>query len=437
MLFFCRHPLEGVVDQACDGFGFNVVQVYTQQAFDLEQRRVAAYQQLARLIREDAALGLAVFVLDITHQHFEHVFHRQVTHDLAVSLFNQGKVRAALAELLQQLAQRHVPRHALQRPGQFFKVEGFGQVIEVGQLQQQVLDMQQTDKGVGVSIVDRVAAELVATEQREDFLERCLGVQGHQVFAGVGPVDHFQLAHFHGRRQHAHALVARVLATAGVQDQLEFFTAVGVIMMGTWLALAGNTQDRVGAGVEQVNRRVHGPVEQVQRHGGPQRQGLGLADGPRLGCQLTDHDVQVGNDKEGSKERYALDHFRRRYANSAQQRLQDVRKRRFADPAQAQRGQGNTQLAGRQVGVELIVYGAQDLPAPAVVFGNCLNPGGAQFDHGEFSRNEKTVEQYQDQSKKNHAEVGEECREGQARGRVHDGVLRVPSLQIGRYGQTM
>ena len=203
-------------------------------------------------------------------------------------------------------------------------------------------------------------------------------------------------------------LVTRVLATAGVQDQLEFFAAVSMIMMGTGFTLAGNTQNRVGAGVEQVNRRVHGPVEQVQRHGGPQRQGLGLADGPRLGCQFTDHDMQVGNDKEGGKERYALDHFRRRHADGAQQRLQDVRKRRLADPAKAQRGQGNTQLAGRQVGVELTVYGAQDLPAPAVVFGNCLNPGGTQFDHGKFRRNEKTVEQYQDQSKKNHAEVGEE-----------------------------
>ena len=29
LFFFCRHPLEGVVDQACDGFSFNVVQVHT------------------------------------------------------------------------------------------------------------------------------------------------------------------------------------------------------------------------------------------------------------------------------------------------------------------------------------------------------------------------------------------------------------------------
>jgi hypothetical protein len=39
-----------------------------------------------------------------------------------------------------------------------------------------------------------------------------------------------------------------------------------------------------------------------------------------------------------------------------------VRERRFADPAQAQGGEGDTQLAGRQVGIELAVHGAQDVP---------------------------------------------------------------------------
>jgi hypothetical protein len=106
-----------------------------------------------------------------------------------------------------------------------------------------------------------------------------------------------------------------------------------------------------------------------------------------------------------------------------------MRERRLTDPAQAQGSQGDTQLAGRQVGVELIVHGAQDLSAPAVGVGDGLDPGRAQFDHGKFRRNEKTVEQYQDQSKKNHAEIGEECGEGDTRGRVHDWVLQVPCVQ--------
>ena len=52
-----------------------MVQVDTEQAFELEQRGVAAHQQFARLISEDAALGLAVLVLNVTHQDFQHVLH--------------------------------------------------------------------------------------------------------------------------------------------------------------------------------------------------------------------------------------------------------------------------------------------------------------------------------------------------------------------------
>ena len=144
--------------------------------------------------------------------------------------------------------------------------------------------------------------------------------------------------------------------------------------------------------------------------------------------------MQVGNHKERGKERHTLDHFRRFDAHGAQQRFEDMRKGWLTDPAQAQGGEGDTQLAGRQVGVELAVHGAQDLSAPAVGMGDGLDPGGAQFDHGELRCNEKSVEQYQDQCKKNHAEVGEECGEGDTRGRVHDGVLRVPCVQLGVTG---
>uniref|UniRef100_A0A494G9H5 Uncharacterized protein n=1 Tax=Solanum lycopersicum TaxID=4081 RepID=A0A494G9H5_SOLLC len=103
-----------------------------------------------------------------------------------------------------------------------------------------------------------------------------------------------------------------------------------------------------------------------------------------------------------------------------------MRERRLADPAQAQGGEGDTELARREVRIELTVYRAQDVPAPAVLLSDGFDPGRAQFDHGEFRRNEEAVEQNQDQSEKNHAEIGEYCCEGQARGRVHDGVLRVP-----------
>ncbi len=218
-------------------------------------------------------------------------------------------------------------------------------MVQSRQFQQQILDVQQADELLAIAVVHRIAAELVATEHRQDFLERRVELERHQVFTGVGPVDHLQLAHFHGGSQHTHALVARVLATAGVQDQFQFFTAVMVFVMRAGFTLAGDPQDGVGAGVEQVDRRVHGPVEQVQRHCGPERQQLGFANGPGFRGQLTDHNVQVRDDEERSEERYAFDHFGRLHADGFKQRLQNVCERRFTDPAQAQGGEGDTQLA--------------------------------------------------------------------------------------------
>ncbi len=118
--------------------------------------------------------------------------------------------------------------------------------------------------------------------------------------------------------------------------------------------------------------------------------------------------MQIGNYEEGGKERHALDQFRSVHAHRCEQWLQQVREGRFTDPAQAQRGEGDTQLTGRKVGVQLAMDLAQNVPAPAVLVGNGFNLGRAQFDHGELCRNEKAVEQDQEQSKKNHAEIGEE-----------------------------
>ncbi|MNE13964.1 hypothetical protein D3C80_1068200 [compost metagenome] len=166
-------------------------------------------------------------------------------------------------------------------------------------------------------------------------------------------------------------------------------------MVRARLALAGNAQDGVGAGIEQVDGRVHRPVEQVQRHGGPQRQQLGLADGPGLGRQLADHDVQVRDDEEGDEERDRLDQLGAVHAEIGQQWFQQVGEGGLTHPAQAQRGEGDAQLAGRQVGVELVVNLAQDVATPAVLFGDGLYACSAQLDHGELCSNEEAVEQHQ------------------------------------------
>lgn len=101
-------------------------------------------------------------------------------------------------------------------------------------------------------------------------------------------------------------------------------------------------------------------------------------------------------------------HQRLRFdADARQQWFEQVGEGRLTDPAQAQRSQGDAQLAGRQVGVQLLVHGAQDVSAPAVTAGNGFHLGGAQLDHGELGGDEEAVEQHEEQGKENQTEIGE------------------------------
>ena len=399
-----------------------MIEVDAEQALELEQRCVAAHQQLARLVGEDAALGLAVFVLDVADQHFQHVLHGQEADHLVIGLFHHGEVRAALAELLQQARQRGVLGDDLQRAHQFVEVEGLRQAVQGGQRQQQVLDVQQADELALVAVPDRVAAVLMAADHREDVRQRRVVLEVDQVFAGVGPVDHLQFAQLHRRGQHAHALVAGVLGAAGVEDQLQFVAAVVMLVVRAGLALAGDLEDGVGAGVEQPDRRVHQPVEEVQRHRRPQRQQFRLADRPGLGRQLADHDVQVGNDEERGEEGDTADQFVGMHADHRQQRFQEFGEGRLADPAQAQGGQGYAQLAGGQVGVQLVVNLAQDGAAPAVLLGDGFHAGGAELDHGELGGDEEAIEQDEEKREEDQAGIGEIGGDAGTRRRVHGGV---------------
>src|SRR5690606_34123446 len=79
------------------------------------------------------------------------------------------------------------------------------------------------------------------------------------------------------------------------------------------------------------------------------------------------------------------------------------------------------QLAGGQVGVQLVMHGAQDLAAPAMLAGDGFDLGGAQFDDGKLGGHEEAIEQNEEEGEQNEAEIGEVGRDRQTRGRVHGG----------------
>lgn len=114
-----------------------------------------------------------------------------------------------------------------------------------------------------------------------------------------------------------------------------------------------------------------------------------------------------------------MEQLLRLHADGAEQRAEQVGEGWLADPAEAEGGQGDAQLAGGEVGVQLVVHGAQDAAAPAVLVGDGFHAGGAQLDHGELGGDEEAVEQHEEEGEQDEAEIGEIAGEGGACGRVH------------------
>lgn len=85
------------------------------------------------------------------------------------------------------------------------------------------------------------------------------------------------------------------------------------------------------------------------------------------------------------------------YAQHVEQRADELRERRFADPAEAERGERDAELAGGQIRIEAAVHDAEDAAAQAVLARERLDARRAQFDEAEFGRDEKAVEGYQEQ----------------------------------------
>ena len=96
-------------------------------------------------------------------------------------------------------------------------------------------------------------------------------------------------------------------------------------------------------------------VERVQQVRGPERRADRLLDGDRLRRQLAEDDVQDGDDHEGDRRgdrvRDRLGAARR---SASKQRLDEVRERRLADPAEGQGGQRDAELRRGEIGVEML-----------------------------------------------------------------------------------
>ncbi len=110
--------------------------------------------------------------------------------------------------------------------------------------------------------------------------------------------------------------------------------------------------------------------------------------------------MQDGDDGERDGQAHRVEHRRRRAEDADQQRLEEVRERRLADPAQRQARQRDAELGGRQVGVEVRDHVLRDLGA-AVALAPDLDLRRPHLDQRELGGDEEAVQEHEQERQRN------------------------------------
>ena len=152
-------------------------------------------------------------------------------------------------------------------------------------------------------------------------------------------------------------------------------------------------QHQPGRGLEHpVDREAH-QVEGAEREHRPHRDRLRALDGDGLGGELAEHRVQEGDEDEADGGAQRVQRGRRVDAGADEPGAEQSFDRRLAQPAQRQRREGDPQLAGRQVGGELLRDAEQDAgPVPSGAR-QLLEPRGPDLHERELRRDEEGVGQ--------------------------------------------
>ncbi len=150
-----------------------------------------------------------------------------------------------------------------------------------------------------------------------------------------------------------------------------------------------------------VRGAAHDPQERPRhRHkdehgaGHGQRDALTAVQRQRLGDQFAQYDQQVCDEEERNQHAEGVG-----VGGAVWQALEGVfengGQRRFADPAEAQAGQRNAKLDGRQEVVEMLMQPQHLAGAKAAGIDHLLDSRIADADQGEFGRHKESVRRHQ------------------------------------------
>ena len=254
-----RDAAQAAAHPAADAVVLVVGQLAAEHVVEVRDLGGRAHAPLVLALGEDGVfLGLVEFVLDVTDDLLQHVFHGDQAGDAAVLVDDDGLVVAADAEFAQQHVQALGFGNEDRRADQRAHLDaGFQHAA------QQVLGQQDADDVVAVAFVDG-KARVGGLDDRGDQVRDGLG-DVQQVHARARHHDVGHDAFGHGQRAPDHLVglgVQQGAFVGGFQDGLDAFAVLGLsahegkqaVHQGFGCGFCGASRRRVGSRIRVRHR---------------------------------------------------------------------------------------------------------------------------------------------------------------------------------------
>ena len=386
-----REVAEFLSDVAADGGDFLVLEFNGDEFFEFVEVEGASGGEFLAVFDEVELgfFGFIEFVFDIADDFFHDVVEGDDPDSAAVFVDGKSDVSAGFAEARKEFVDgEHFGDHE-EVPFDLAEI-GVGFIEE----REKIFDMDEAEGFVEVAFDEREAGVFGVDGDFEVGLEAVFDVEGNDEVAWRHDIADaavvegedveedvlFGGGHFGG------------FFTFG-DDVAKFLFGVGKFGLGDGFDFEAGFEQPVGGAVEDPDGGFEEGVEKVE--GGADGEGgaEGFANGEGLGHQFAEDDVEEGDDAVGEDVGEGGDDGFIGEADFEEDWLDEAVDEGFAKAAQGDTGEGDAELGGGEVAVEVLDLIAGADGAGFAFCDSGLELGTADFDDGEFSGDEEGVEE--------------------------------------------
>ena len=353
-------------DKSADGIAFGIDVLGAEFFGQFAQERFAFDEPRAVLSRFYIALLFGVeFVFDIADERFEGVFDRQQPRRSAVFVDDDRQMTPFLLQLFERMPDgcrfgdiHDFPHDGLQRCGGIFFLRGDG-----------VFDVYESHDIVEVISVDGISGMSFFEGHGNEIVEGRVGADAVDLPSGdhdFARVERGELEDVFEQRAGFFRNGAVVLRMLG--DVSQFFGRHAGAVSGLRGFDARQPHQCIARDDEQIHHRTEHGVKYLHRHRHKHADFERFCDGDAFGREFAADDMGKRSEAKGQDKACGVRDFaRNRKRNPIEKRRQMPIDGRFCQPPDAEACDGDAELNGRQVRIE-VMNNFYDAPGGAVAF---------------------------------------------------------------------